>query len=199
MTSNSSPGEKQIKSELRRQVLRGHISNQESLVVDELGLLHAQGRIDVAVINGCVHGYEIKSASDTLKRLPRQLEIYCQCLHKLTLVIDTHHLIACEKQLPEWCGIFEAVRGPRGGMRFRRIRIAQWNPHLDPFTLAHLLWRDEACQALLNLGVNKQHLKRPRKDLYQMLVNQISISELTKLIKQSMIQRQNWRALERSR
>jgi hypothetical protein len=45
------------KSEIRRIVE----SDPTSLVVDELGVMEGKYRVDVAVINGRLHGYEIKS------------------------------------------------------------------------------------------------------------------------------------------
>ena len=61
---------------LRNRHLRQHIAREDVLIIDELGLAHAQSRIDLAVFNGHLHGYEIKSAGDTLERLPRQLSFY---------------------------------------------------------------------------------------------------------------------------
>ena len=58
-----------IRSALHAKRLRRARSQPDTLVIDELGLAHAKSRIDVAVINGCIHGYEIKSAKDTLDRL----------------------------------------------------------------------------------------------------------------------------------
>ena len=194
MASSYSLGEQQIRLALRNQHLRHHRDSGDTLVVDELGLAHSRARVDVAVIKGCIHGYEIKSASDKLTRLPRQLEFYRKSLQRLTLVIATHHLTACVDQVPEWCGVLEAIRGPRGGMKLRRIRHSRWNPDLDPFMLAHLLWHDEARNALAELGMGGHYLKGSRKDLYRRLVTNVSVSELAALIRRSMLKRQDWRA-----
>src|SRR4051812_32014446 len=65
----------EIRAALHRKALRAFHHCNDTLVIDELGIAHAKARIDVAVINGCLHGFEIKSAADTLTRLPRQLEL----------------------------------------------------------------------------------------------------------------------------
>jgi len=39
--------------------------------------LFGASRIDRAVVNGSVHGYEIKSETDDLTRLPAQARAYC--------------------------------------------------------------------------------------------------------------------------
>jgi hypothetical protein len=49
-------------------------------MLDEFGLEHGEVRVDVAVINGELHGYEIKSERDTLERLPRQVKAYSAVL-----------------------------------------------------------------------------------------------------------------------
>jgi hypothetical protein len=59
-----------------RKLLLSHLSSQDednpSLVVEELGLNQGDARIDVAVVNGHLHGYEIKSDRDSLRRFHRQ-------------------------------------------------------------------------------------------------------------------------------
>jgi hypothetical protein len=66
----------EIRTALHSKKLSRLRSSQEVLIVDELGLAHARSRVDIAVINGCLHGYEIKSAQDTLARLPAQIATY---------------------------------------------------------------------------------------------------------------------------
>lgn len=134
-------------------------------MIDELRLAHAQSRIDLAVFNGHFHGYEIKSAGDTLDRLPRQLAIYRSALQKLTLVIATRHLEAAEAIAPDWCGLTEIVNGPHGGITFASRRRAHVNPDLDPFMLAHLLWHPEAQDLLRARAASKAEVNVLRKAL----------------------------------
>ena len=185
-------GENRIRIALRESYLRHFATRDDALVLDELGLVHARGRVDVAVISRHVHGYEIKSANDTLRRLPIQLEVYRQALQTLTLVVDTVHYPEIAGSVPDWCGILLVTFGPRGGARFRRIRQTCLNPDLDPFMLAHLLWRCEAQAALAERGASAHDLRTSRKNLYRLLIEQLSVSELTALIRRSMIQRANW-------
>ena len=182
-----------IRYALRHNYLRRFGTRRDTLVVDELGLVHARGRVDLAVINRHVHGYEIKSAVDSLRRLPGQLEVYRQALQTLTLVVDARHFSTIAETVPEWCGIILVAVGPRGGIRFRRARKSGMNPDVDPFKLAHLLWHGEARTALAERGVSRGDLRAPRKDLYRLLVEQVSVRELTCLIRQSMVRRGAWR------
>ena len=188
-------GELCIRRALRSRHLRHYRMQGEVLVLDELGLAHARSRVDMAVINGYVHGYEIKSGVDKLDRLPRQLDIYRKSLQRLTLVVAPRHLHTVAITVPKWCGILEVVQGPRGGIGFRCVQRPRNNPDVDPFMLAHLLWREEARAALAELGVARRDLKGTRKDLYRLLLEVMSLPELTALIKRSMLQRKSWRDL----
>src|ERR1700730_10594989 len=112
------PTDAEIRAALHRKALRAFYVRGDTLVVDELGLAHAKARIDIAVINGCVHGFEIKSAADTLARLPQQLILYEECLEKLTIACAAKHVPAVRKIVPSWCGILRVTKGPRGGIDF---------------------------------------------------------------------------------
>lgn len=147
----------------------------------------------MAVINGCIHGYEIKSAKDTLDRFATQIEIYRQTLQKLTIVVAPKHLVGIMSHAPEWCGVIAAEQGPRGGIRFQMLRNAAPNPEIDPVMMAHLLWREEVIELLGQAGYAQKELRRPRKQLYQMLCETMTLREITASIRTFMVQRQTWR------
>lgn len=185
--------ESAIRIALKDRHLRHHHGRDDSFMIDELGLAHAQCRVDLAVFNGHLHGYEIKSARDTLDRLPRQLAIYSEALQKLTLVVAARHLDAAALIGPDWCGLIEVTSGPRGGMKFASHRRARLNPGLDPFMLAHLLWRSEVQNLLRLRGASSADLSAPRKQLYRALANELSVRELAMAIKSAMATRARWR------
>ena len=184
----------EIREALHRKTLRGLHGRSDTLVIDELGLAHAKARIDVAVINGCVHGFEIKSASDNLARLPQQLALYEECLEKLTIVCAERHVVAVRGLAPRWCGILEVKKGPRGGIEFAELRKAIKNPHVQAHRLAHLLWRSEAVALLSRLNAPSEVLRAPRKTLYETLAAMLSVEEITAFIKELMVSRPDWRS-----
>jgi hypothetical protein len=57
--------DREIRAALHRKKFGALHGRTDTVIVDELGLAHAKARIDIAVINGFVHGFEIKSATDT--------------------------------------------------------------------------------------------------------------------------------------
>lgn len=182
-----------IRSALHAKRFRRLKRAPHTLVIDELGLAHARSRIDVAVINGCVHGYEIKSDRDTLDRLSAQIDVYRRTLQKLTIVAAPKHVPKVTMLVPEWCGVIAVEQGLRGGIDFHTVRNAAANPDLEPVMMAHLLWRDEVVDLLLGIGFAPKELRRPRKHLYEMLCEAMTLREITVSIRTVMARRTVWR------
>ena len=94
-----------IRRILRTTSLEKYISDENSKVVDELHLPVTKSRIDIAVVNGRLHGFEIKSARDTLVRLPHQLEGYSKVFDYLTIVTEEKYYHRLLDFVPDWIGI----------------------------------------------------------------------------------------------
>lgn len=186
----------EIRSAFHKKKLFKHHIDSNSLVVDELGLLHGSNRIDIAVINGKMHGYEIKSSKDTLKRLNDQLNSYSETLQKLTFVVAPNHVDSMLKSIPYWCGVIIATKGKRGAIFFKTLRQAKKNPCFDKFSAAHLLWKSEAKNILEKHGYSLKEMNKNRKDLYQLIVSEIDEDQLVLEIKSSFMCRENWRSDE---
>ena len=185
--------ESDIRSALRRKLIRYHKPRPDTLVINELGLAHARRRVDIAVINGYIHGYEIKSAQDDLERLGGQLEVYRQTLQKLTIVTASRHRPRLWHELPDWCGVIEAEQGPRRGVKLQMVRSAKLNPEVDSIMLAHLLWRPEVLELLSKIGYAPKELRCPRKRLYELLCESLSTRQIAQEVRRFMARRQMWR------
>jgi len=183
----------QIREALHRKKFARVAQSPKTLVVDELGLVHARARVDIAVINGCVHGYEIKSEADSLRRFDRQLAIYSTCLEKLTFVCAERHLTALYSLTPKWCGILLVARGPRSGLDFITVRKPTRNPGLDKLKLAYLLWRPEVIDLLTRLDAPRALVKKSRVDMYDFIAERLSVSEITDYVRECFISRETWR------
>jgi hypothetical protein len=193
MTSSANITASDIRSALHSKRFRHQKLRPGTLVIDELGLAHARSRVDVAVINGCIHGYEIKSAQDSLDRLGSQIDIYRQSLQKVTIVAAEKHLPKVMASVPDWCGVIEVVQAARGGIQLQPIRSALMNPEIDPVMLAHLLWRPEVLELLSRVGYAPKQLRGPRKQLYEILCGAMTLREITVAIREFMARRQTWR------
>src|SRR5262249_26817602 len=76
-----------IRPGLRSWLRLKHADESDTVLIEELGLCRGRVRVDVAVVNGLLHGYEIKSDRDSLRRLAGQVEVYGKVLDRATLVI----------------------------------------------------------------------------------------------------------------
>jgi hypothetical protein len=54
------------------------------IIIDELGLCRGTVRVDIAVVNGVLKGYEIKGDQDTLRRLASQAATYNRIFDTMT-------------------------------------------------------------------------------------------------------------------
>src|SRR6266550_991942 len=95
----------QLRRALKSKVLARYAKDPDTRIVDELGLRHGIARVDIAVVNGIIHGYELKSDKDNLKRLPHQVTIYSSVLDKVTLVVGIRHALEATELVPDWWGI----------------------------------------------------------------------------------------------
>lgn len=183
----------EIRIALHATMLQAYHECKETLVIDELGLIHGKNRIDIAVLNGCLHGYEIKSSKDTLNRLDAQLDVYVECFEKLTLVVAPNHLSEVLEIAPMWSEVVVAEKDPsKGGIDFVQVREGHLNPDVNKISFAHLLWKNEALELLDKL--NAPHSKKVKKiELYKTLAELVTVSELTALVKAQFMKRETWR------
>ena len=131
-----------IRHSLHAEVARRHAGEPDTLILDELALCQGQARVDLAVVNGSLNGYEIKSERDTLHRLPGQLDVYGRALDFVTVVVAASHVAAVRNSVPSWWGIWVAT-GSAGSVKLKETRQPRPNPAVEGVAVAQLLWRDE--------------------------------------------------------
>jgi hypothetical protein len=183
-----------VRRALHDTVLARHRDDPNTLVIDELGLQWGAFRVDVAVVNGNIHGYEIKSDSDTLDRLAAQADAYGRALDRVTLIAG-RHLAQAEPLIPEWWGICEAVETTPGRVKLRNVRRAAPNPNIDLEAVAMLLWRDEALAVLDEIGCAAGFRSKPRRALYHVLVENLTATQLRARVRQALKRRGRcWRS-----
>lgn len=97
------------------------------MVIEALGLCRGQVRIDLAVVSGLLHGYEIKSDRDSLRRLQGQVDVFGRVLDRATLVVGERHLARAVKIVPDWRGVLRIAPSPKGH-RFKTLRRGSKEP-----------------------------------------------------------------------
>ena len=186
----------EIRQSFHRKMLRRQHARNNTLVIDELGLQHGKCRADIAVVNGHLVGYEIKSDKDSLRRLGLQIESYNAVFDRAFIVVGNRHIDSIQDRIPEWWGVIISSRGPKGAINFNMIRRAQVNRNVDPVSVARLLWRDEAVEILEQRRLPSRVLRQPRSALYKHLAELLNTCELRKAVRQYLQKRRNWRCLE---
>ncbi|HET8661269.1 MAG TPA: sce7726 family protein [Micromonosporaceae bacterium] len=169
-----------------------HPDPAETLVRCELGLCLGETRVDVAAVNGIISGWEIKSPQDSLDRLPRQVLIYSRVLDHAMVVTAGKHARKVTGLVPEWWGLFLVDRAPSGEPRLSYERPSQQNECVDAFAVAQLLWRDEAYDTLRRRGLHAGLARATRWRLWQVLAEELSLSDLKGEVRHRLKARQAW-------
>jgi hypothetical protein len=187
----------EIRKILKARLLAAFREDPETLILEELGLRHGATRVDMVVVNGSLHGFEIKSDRDTLKRLPRQAKMYSEILDYVTLVVGQRHAVKAKPTVPNWWGIQVADRDQDGKVRLQEERQPLENPAPDKLAIAKLLWRDEAIMLLEELGAADGIRSKPRRVVYARLAEVIPIDALRFRVRHQLRSRTDWRSGER--
>ena len=190
--------DKDVRESVWRWLENAHAGDADTLMLDELGILNGATRIDIAVINGQIEGYELKSERDTLHRLPIQRDLYNLVLDRISLVVAENHRDAAEAIIPEWWGLAVASNH-QGGVQVTRERLPGVNPGLNAATLATLLWRDEALAVLERFGAARGVRSKPREALYERLAVALDLDMIRAEVRAALKARAGWRVDRRSR
>ncbi|MBU8589185.1 sce7726 family protein [Priestia megaterium] len=166
--------------------------DKETKIVNEMGICFGQSRIDVATINGILHGYEIKSESDTLVRLPSQMKDYNKVFERMTIVVSQKYLDKVRLMIPSWWGII-VVRNKGGEAILKEIRKGRKNKNVNPYAVSQLLWKEEALQILENKGLQRGFLSKPKRVILEHLSRSLQIEELQENVNLQLKQREGWK------
>ena len=181
---------KALKSVLDRELLRCKRQGHDVQIFEELGVQHGNARIDLAIVNGIMHGYEIKSDCDTLERLPEQVKEFNTVFDKLTLVVGKRHLYQAMHIVPDWWGVKIAKVDVDNEVFFQTIRKAEINPMPLGISIARLLWKDEALNILEKRNIAEGIRSKPREMIYKRLVDSLDIKTLQKYVRSLLIDRE---------
>lgn len=170
-----------------------HKNEPDTLILDELALCQGEARIDVAVVNGAINGYEIKSESDTLERLPRQSDYYNKIFDSVTILTASKYVDGIIDIIPSWWGITRAEKEEDGMLHFFSIRSPGQNPDIDAYSLVQLLWREEVLNILKEKGLQKGVLSKPRNILWEVLSQNLPLEDIQYEVRRCLKGRKKWR------
>lgn len=168
-----------IRAALRARLRKRYAGQNDIVVVEELPVCRGTVRTDLAIVSERIEGIEIKSAADTLERLPWQAELFSAALNRITLVVAPRHLEAALQIIPGWWTVCSAEKGARGGIKLRRVRPGKDNPRRTAEGVASLLERDELVGVLARLGRDKGWCSKPAYRLIEHIQETLSLEQIT--------------------
>jgi len=183
----------EIRQNFHRKELYRYHANKDTLVINELGLNNGKSRADIAVINGSLIGYEIKSDNDSLLRLKQQVQAYDSVFNKSYIIVSHRYQKIIHKYIPEFWGIIISEKSKKNVVNFNLARKAYKNKKTKPIFIARLLWRTEVIEILKNCKVSSKFLRQPREILYESLIEIYNTKALQKIIIKYLKNRKNWR------
>jgi len=161
-----------------------------SRIYNEFSVDHGEHRIDVAVVNSDIHGYEIKSDADTLYRLPAQVESYNNVFNKVTLVAGVSHIFDALFMIPDWWGVMLAKNSPNGTVVLSNLRDPLENPSQDMMSLARLMWKREVLETLNELNELRGVKSKTREHIYKRFVSVADKETIQKTVIEKLFNRE---------
>lgn len=182
-----------VRMAVHAKILKDHHKDPNTMIVDEFCINLGSVRADITVINGILHGYELKSSSDTLDRLPTQVKYYSYVMDKATLVVAENHVADAIELLPHWWGIKVVSKGKRGAMHLASLRSSKRNPCVNSLALAQLLWKEECLFILEKMGLAKGNKSKPRYELWNVVASNAPLEFLKDEVRTLLKKRTGWR------
>lgn len=174
-----------VRKAVKAQLDALHKGDPTTRVVEEMGIWSGTVRVDIAVINGELNGFELKSDSDTLDRLPNQVEIYGKVFDRMTLVVGGRHYEKALSRIPDWWGCIVATM-ESGQVSLNTRRKAKRNPSPDPDILVQLLWKNEALAVLDKYGFAEGWRNKRSAEITDRLVNKLSYRRLAASVREAL-------------
>jgi hypothetical protein len=181
-----------VRAALHTRLQAEHPDRTTTRLLNELDLCGAV-RVDVAMINGTLSGYELKSDRDTLRRLDNQVRVYSQVLDHATLVVGEKHYSHAITAIPDWWGVIVATQAEQATVLVES-RPSSINGLVDPFMLVQLLWRDETLDELATRGLDRGLRSKPRMALWEALASGVPLEELRHVVRERLKHREGWRS-----
>jgi hypothetical protein len=125
---------------------------------------------------GALSIIEIKSDTDTLRRLGEQVRVYTAFADRVTLVVGWTLAAAALRSIPWWWEVWLAERPPTSNVRLILVREGTRNPDVNPLGLASMLPFDEARKIAVDAGLSVGGARS--RQLRQSLADKLTVADL---------------------
>lgn len=161
-------------------------------ILEELVICDGSSRIDIAVANGKLLGYEIKSDYDTLDRLDNQIKYYNKTFENITIIVGKKFEQVILEYVPTYWGVSVAYRNKFGNVTIKRIRASKVNKNLSKPHLLDLLWNHEIKLLLKQYNITG-YSREKRAGLKNMAIENLSLNDIKKYTIKQLKTRTGWR------
>lgn len=186
--------DRDVRAAVRAKLNTKYGGDPSSRIVEEMGVWSGSVRIDLAVINGELSGFELKSDRDTLDRLPFQADLYSRVFDRVELIVGSRHADRAAKLVPDWWAITIATMKD-GAVKLRSMAgyPGRKNPNPEPYLIAQLLWKDEALAVLDAHNLSRGFRSKPIKKLHERLAISLPLKTLSHEVRETLKRRpQHW-------
>ncbi len=180
-----------IRKAMLDKLRRAHFGEANVKIVQEMGVWAGSVRVDIAVLNGEMAGYELKSDSDTLARLPLQAEIYSQVFDRMTLVVGSRHFEKAVDIVPSWWGLIKASKHDEC-IKLQHVRPGKRNRNQEPYLVAELLKKEEALLVLESFGMARGWRSKKIRAIHEHLARELPLRLLKDTVRNVLKKRVDW-------
>jgi hypothetical protein len=191
----STLGDREIRAALLAFLRQSHATQEDVAVLEELGLCRGEVFVDVTLVNGSLHGFEIKSDRDSLRRLARQALFYSAVLDRATLVVGERHVRDAVELVPAWWELLLATLTSEGVM-LTQLRAGKANAARDSRALVELLWLDDALSLLEGRGALRGFRSKPRRAVWDRVCELYEVEEIAAAVRERLKARSMHRSAE---
>jgi hypothetical protein len=177
--------DKHLRAALLEDLRLKYEDEPDTELIEELSIAGGSTRADLTLVNGIIHGFEIKSDRDSLSRLADQAHAYTTVFDHITLLVGEKHVREAVDMIPSWWGVRVArYQGSRIVMRDLKYPLS--NPAIDPLAVAGLLWREEAVTLLEEFGNAAGMYSKPKATIFMKLIETIEFDILRARVRQRL-------------
>lgn len=185
-----------LRRALKERLALRYRDDADVIIVEELPASRASTRVDMAVLNGHLHGFEIKSDLDTLARLPRQVAAFSPSMQAMTLVVADRHLEQALDLVPDWWGLMTASPTALGRIKFKAVRRGRRNRVIDARSVAELLEREELLAVLRRRQADHGVRTADYRAILDRAVSSIPVRNLIDEVREELKFRVAWEAAQ---
>lgn len=180
--------ERELREHVRAE-LSSHVAASGGRLYEELAIEQGAARVDLAVVSDLLEAFELKSDLDDFGRLHNQIHAYNRVFDRITIVTGPKCSDAAVELMPKWWGVSVARRATDGRLVTQVLRSASVNTRQDPHSVAMLLWRDEAIEALESETGEVMHKRATRRQLHDRLATALSFAALRTYVTSRLLAR----------